>query len=68
MVVANAIALPIAFVAMRGWLDNFAYRISMHLGLFAISASLALVIALFTVSYQSFRAALRNPVDALRYE
>jgi len=65
---ANAIAWPLAYYFMNKWLKNFAYRTSMGLWIFILSALAALVIALFTVSYQSIKAATANPVDSLRYE
>ncbi len=68
VVIANVIAWPIAWYAMNRWLENFAYRIDLGLGVFILAGALALVIALATVSYQAVKAATANPVDALRYE
>jgi putative ABC transport system permease protein len=68
VLVANLIAWPLAYYAMNKWLQNFAYRIRISFWMFLASAVIALLIALFTVSYQSFRAARGNPVDSLRYE
>lgn len=65
---ANLIAWPIAYFLMKRWLQNFAFRISISLGSFILAASLALLIALITVSYQSLKAALANPIESLRYE
>jgi putative ABC transport system permease protein len=65
---ANAIAWPLAYYFMNKWLKNFAYRTSMGLWIFILSALAAIVIALLTVSYQSIKAATANPVDSLRYE
>ena len=65
---ANAIAWPIAYYTMGYWLQNFAYRISVGTGFFVLGGALALGIALLTVSYLAAKAALANPVDALRYE
>jgi putative ABC transport system permease protein len=65
---ANLIAWPVAYYIMHRWMQNFAYQTSIGLGPFFLSALLALSIALFTVSYQSLRAALADPVDCLRYE
>ena len=62
------IAFPIAYYVMDRWLQSFAYRTSISLWIFVVSATLALVIALITVSYQSIKAAIANPVDSLRYE
>jgi putative ABC transport system permease protein len=53
---------------MKSWLQDFAYRIEIGWWIFALSGGLALAIALLTVSYQAIRAALANPVEALRYE
>jgi putative ABC transport system permease protein len=67
-VVANVIAWPLAFFIMKDWLQNFAYRIDLSLMTFVVSGIIALSIALLTVSYQAIKAALTNPVEALRYE
>ncbi len=66
--VANIIAWPLAYYMMTKWLQNFAYRIGIDLWPFVLASILAFLIALITVSYQSVRAALTNPVDSLRYE
>lgn len=68
VLLANLIAWPIAFWLLSRWLEGFAYRIDLGLGVFVAGGLLALVIAWLTVSYQSLRAALINPADALRYE
>jgi putative ABC transport system permease protein len=68
VLVANLIAWPLAYYAMSKWLQNFAYRIRINIWMFLAAAVLAFLIALFTVSYQTLRAALGNPVDSLRYE
>jgi len=68
VLVANIIALPIAWFAMSKWLQNFAYRTNIAWTTFIISSGIALLIALLTVSYQSIKAALANPVESLRYE
>jgi putative ABC transport system permease protein len=65
---ANLIAWPVAYYIMHRWMQNFAYQTRIGLWPFFVSALLALIIALFTVSYQSVRAALADPVDCLRYE
>ena len=62
------IACPIAWYVMHKWLQNFAYRINMSWWVFALAGVVALIIALLTVSWQSYRAASKNPVEALRYE
>ncbi len=68
VVIAFVIATPIAFYAMNRWLENFAYKTNLSWWIFALAGFLALGIALLTVSWQSWRAATRNPVEALRYE
>ncbi|WP_321997575.1 ABC transporter permease [Draconibacterium orientale] len=66
--IAFVIATPIAYYAMHKWLENFAYKTNLSWWIFALAGVLALGIALLTVSWQSWRAATRNPVEALRYE
>ncbi|MGD8535039.1 MAG: ABC transporter permease [Candidatus Aminicenantes bacterium] len=61
-------AWPIVYLLMKKWLNNFAYRISLSVWIFILSGLMALTIALLTVSYQSIKAAIANPVDSLRYE
>jgi len=65
---AFVIATPLAWLSMNKWLENFAYKTSLSWWIFALAGVLALGIALLTVSWQSWRAATRNPVEALRYE
>ena len=62
------IATPIAYYALNKWLENFAYKTNLSWWIFALAGVLALGIALLTVSLQSWKAATRNPVEALRYE
>ena len=66
--IAFIIATPLAWYAMNKWLENFAYKTTLSWWIFALAGVLALGIALLTVSWQSWRAATRNPVEALRYE
>jgi putative ABC transport system permease protein len=68
VVVAFIIACPVAWYTMQKWLQNFVYKTGVNWWIFALSGIIAFVIALLTVSWQSWRAAIRNPVDALRYE
>ena len=68
VVIAFVIATPIAYYTMVKWLENFAYKTGLSWWIFALAGLLALGIALLTVSWQSWRAATRNPVEALRYE
>jgi putative ABC transport system permease protein len=62
------IAFPIGYYLMKNWLESFAYRIEMHLGLFGLAALVTLLIAFATIGWKSFRAATMNPVKALRDE
>jgi len=66
--IANVIAWPLAYFVMRNWLQNFSYRITIGVSVFIISALLAVIIALFTVSFQAIKAAVTNPVNTLKYE
>lgn len=66
--IAFVIAVPIAYFAMNKWLESYAYKTDLSWWIFALAGLLALGIALLTVSWQSWRAATRNPVEALRYE
>ena len=66
--IAILIASPIAWYAMHQWLADFAYRIEIEWWVFALSGTLAVGIALLTVSFQSVKAALMNPVKSLRSE
>lgn len=68
IIIAFIIASPIAWYATNLWLRNFAYHTSPSLWIFALTSLLTLGIALITVSWQSWKAATRNPVEALRYE
>ena len=66
--IAFIMACPIAWYAMNKWLQNFAYRTELSWVIFSLAGIIAFGIALLTVSWQSWRAATRNPVEALRYE
>ncbi|MEQ8523791.1 ABC transporter permease [Gracilimonas sp.] len=66
--IAFVIASPIAWYGMNIWLQDFAYRIELGVGIFLISGLLTLVVAWFTVSYQSVKATLINPTESLRSE
>jgi putative ABC transport system permease protein len=65
---AFLIASPIAWYVMHQWLKDFAYRINMSVWIFLFAGSLALIIALATISFQAVRAAMANPVKSLRTE
>jgi len=68
VLVANIIGWPVAYIVMNRWLQSFAYRVNIGLWMFALSAFLVFFIALITVSVQSIKTALANPVYSLRYE
>jgi putative ABC transport system permease protein len=65
---ANFIAWPVGWFLMNQWLENFAYRTTIDWWIFIFAGSIALMIALITVSSQVLKAALSNPINALRYE
>jgi putative ABC transport system permease protein len=68
MLIAFVIACPIAYYAMSRWLESFAYKTALSWWIFALSGLLSVAIAIITISWQSWKAATRNPVEALRYE
>ena len=68
VLMAIVIAVPIAFFVMNRWLQDFAYRIDISVVTLVLVGGLVLAVAALTVGYQSLKAALTNPVDALRYE
>ena len=68
VVISFIIATPVSWYAMHKWLQTFAYKTEMSWWIFALAGILSIGIALITVSWQSWRAATRNPVEALRYE
>ena len=68
VIVATVIALPLSYLGMDSWLQDFAYRIEINPIIFVIAALMALIIAVGTVMYQAMRAATANPIQALRYE
>lgn len=68
VLIAIIIATPIAWYAVHTWLHDFAYRIDIDWGIFVLTALLAIGVALLTISFQSIKAALTNPVKSLRSE
>ena len=68
VLVAFVVAAPLAYLAMRHWLEDFAYRIDLGAGVILLAGALAVAVALLTVSGQAIRAARRNPAESLRYE
>jgi putative ABC transport system permease protein len=68
VIIADAIAFPLTYFVMQGWLDGFIYRIEIGPAIFLFTGCLTFTIALLTVSSQAIKAAFTNPIDALRYE
>ena len=68
VLVSIVLAVPVSFYLMKEWLERFAYKTELNWWIFALGAMSAVIIALLTVSWHSWRAATRNPVEALRYE
>jgi putative ABC transport system permease protein len=68
VIIALVVASPVAWYFMNKWLQDFAYRISIGWWIFLVAGAVALLIALFTVSFQAIRAAIANPVRSLRTE
>src|SRR5690242_7216555 len=68
VIISIIIASPIAYWAMTKWLQDFAYRISISWWMIAIAGLAAIIIALITISFQSIKAAIANPVKSLRAE
>jgi len=68
VIISYAAAIPVIWLALHKWLQSFAFRTEVSMWIFLLSGLIAFGIALLTVSWQSWRAATRNPVDALRYE
>ena len=65
VLVAFAVAAPVAYLLMQRWLEGFAYRIGLGLGVFVLAGALALAVALLAVSYHAVRAARADPVESL---
>lgn len=68
VVISLVIAIPIAWYAMSTWLKDFAYRIEIDWWVFGVAGAVAVLVAFLTVSFQSVRAAMANPVESLRSE
>lgn len=68
VILANILAWPVAYIALKKWLENFAYAINMNILTFILAGLTALFIALLTVSFRAVRAAQTNPAEALKYE
>ncbi len=68
VLISCLIAAPVAFYFLSGWLQKYEYRVTIGPGVFLLSAALAIVITLLTISFQAIKAALANPVKSLRSE
>jgi putative ABC transport system permease protein len=68
IILSFGLAVPIAYLSMRKWLESFVYKTDLSWWLFALAGVVALTIALITISVQTWKASRRNPVEALRYE
>jgi putative ABC transport system permease protein len=68
IILSFVLAIPIAFIFMHKWLQNYAYKTALSWWIFVLAGLTAMIIALITVSAQSWKSAGRNPVEALRYE
>ncbi|NOQ26780.1 MAG: FtsX-like permease family protein [Bacteroidales bacterium] len=66
--IAYVISCPVAYYFTQNWLQNFVFRTELSWWIFAVAGAFVLIITLLTVSWQSYIAARRNPVDSLRYE
>ncbi len=68
VIISLVIATPVAYYFMHGWLQNYTYRAELSWWIFAVTAAGAILITLMTISYQSIKAALANPVKSLKTE
>ncbi|MEO0334424.1 MAG: FtsX-like permease family protein, partial [Bacteroidota bacterium] len=68
ILIAIGLATPLAYLTMNQWLSSYASRIQIGVGIFVIAGLFTLLVAGLTVSWQSIKAALTNPVDSLRNE
>ena len=68
ILIANIIALPAAYYFVHVWIKDYTYRTTISFWIFILASILTIVITLLAVSYQAVKAAMANPVDALRYE
>ena len=68
VLIASILACPAAWFVMKKWLENFTYKTGISWWIFVVAALLALIIAWLVVTVQSYRAALRNPAESLKYE
>jgi putative ABC transport system permease protein len=68
ILIGFAFAIPVSLFTMRQWLQNFAYKTTIGIWPFIIAGAIAIILAILTVGWQTYKAATKNPVEALRYE
>ena len=68
VVIASVVAFPVSWMTMNNWLRGYAYRIGISAWVFVLAGLLAILIALITISFQSIKTAIANPVNSLRTE
>ncbi len=68
VLVAIVVSVPVSYWLISKWMERFAYRTAISWWIFVLAGLSAVIISVLTVSWQSWRAAIRNPVEALRYE
>lgn len=66
--IAIIISMPIAYIIMQKWLQNFAYKVEINWVVFLIASAISCTIAILTISYQTYKTAIQNPIESLRYE
>ena len=64
----RSIASPVAWFLMSKWLEDFAYKAALNWWIFVLAGVMVLAVTLLTVSFQTYKAAVRNPIESLRYE
>ena len=68
VIAANIVVYPVAYLVLRGWLQNYAYHATIGIGIFILASFLALAVAFLSVGWNILKDSLANPVDSLRYE
>jgi len=68
VVIALLVAIPLAYMAINRWLQEFAYRVDFGIGTMVLSGLLTMALAMMAVGYQTLRASIANPVESLRQE
>jgi len=68
VIIANIIAFPLAWIAMKNWLDGYVYHTKLSIDIFGYALLISILIALITITWQSVSTALKNPVDAIKWE